>query len=63
MVSIVGVLASAALLYRFRGYAGYDRMLAAEHGEHLTRLQYQMAGPRATWIVAAGAFFRVTPRI
>lgn len=61
LVSIAGVLASAALLYRFPGYAGYDRMLAAKYPEHLARLQHHLARPRAIWFVAAWAFFPVTP--
>jgi uncharacterized membrane protein YdjX (TVP38/TMEM64 family) len=61
MVSMLGIVASATMLYRFPGFAGYDTRLAARYPEQLARLQEQLRKPRAQWFVAAWAFFPAVP--
>jgi len=61
LVSMLGIVASATLLYRFPGFAGYDALLAARYPEKLARLQGTLVKPRATWFVALWAFFPGVP--
>jgi uncharacterized membrane protein YdjX (TVP38/TMEM64 family) len=61
VISMVGIVASATLLYRFPGFAGYDSRLAAKYPEQLGRLQEQLRKPRAMWFVAAWSFFPAVP--
>jgi uncharacterized membrane protein YdjX (TVP38/TMEM64 family) len=61
LVTMVGILLSAALLYRFPGFAGYDELLAAKHPEKLEKLRHQLAKPWAMWLVAGWAFFPAVP--
>lgn len=61
IVSMAGIVTSAALLYRFPGFAGYDSRLAARYPEQLARLQVHLRGPLALWFVAAWAFFPAVP--
>ena len=61
LVSMAGIVTSAALLYRFPGFAGYDSHLAAKYPEQLERLQTHLRKPRAQWFVAAWAFLPVVP--
>ena len=56
VVSMLGIVASATLLYRFPGFAGYDSLLAERHPEKLAMLQRRLAGPGAMWLVAAWSF-------
>jgi uncharacterized membrane protein YdjX (TVP38/TMEM64 family) len=61
IISMAGIIVSAALLYRFPGYAGYDRRLAARYPEQLARLQVHLTRPRAQWFVALWAFLPIVP--
>lgn len=61
LISMAGIVTSAALLYRFPGFAGYDTRLAAKYPEQLERLQAHLRKPRAQWFVAAWAFFPAVP--
>lgn len=61
LVSMAGIVASATLLYRFPGFAGYDSMLAAKYPEQLGRLQRNLVKPGAVWLVAAWSFFPAVP--
>lgn len=61
VLSMTGILLSAALLYRFPGYAGYDAVLARKYPRQLERLQVELAKPRAIWFVAGWAFFPAVP--
>jgi uncharacterized membrane protein YdjX (TVP38/TMEM64 family) len=61
LISMLGICCSAALLYRFPGFAGYDSRLAARYPEQLARLQDQLGKPRAQWFVALWAFFPAVP--
>jgi uncharacterized membrane protein YdjX (TVP38/TMEM64 family) len=61
LVSMAGIITSAALLYRFPGFAGYDSRLAARYPEKLERLQAHLRLPRAQWFVALWAFFPAVP--
>ena len=58
VISMIGIVVSATLLYRFPGFAGYDKMLAERYPHRLARLQVHLAKPRAMWFVALWA---VTP--
>ncbi len=61
VVSMLGIVASATLLYRFPGFAGYDRMLQARYPEKLERLRGRLTSPWAVWFVAGWAFFPAVP--
>ena len=61
MVSMIGIVLSASLLYRFPGFAGYDSLLAARHPERLEKIRARLAGPGAMWFVALWAFAPFTP--
>lgn len=61
LVSMAGIITSAALLYRFPGFAGYDSRLQARYPEKLEALQVHLRKPRAQWFVAAWAFFPAVP--
>lgn len=61
VVSMVGIVASATLLYRFPAFAGYDSMLAERYPEKLAMLRTRLAGPGAMWFVAAWSFAPVVP--
>lgn len=61
VISMLGIVGSATLLYRFPGFAGYDTVLAGRYPEKLTHLRTQLAKPGAMWFVAAWAFFPVVP--
>lgn len=60
-LSMTGILLSAALLYRFPGYAGYDVRLAQRYPAQLARLQGELVKPRAVWLVAGWAVFPLVP--
>lgn len=60
-VSMLGIVFSASLLYRFPGFAGYDKMLAERHPEQLARVRTKLEGPWAMWFVALWAFFPAVP--
>ncbi len=61
VVSMLGIAGSATLLYRFPGFAGYDRMLEAKYPARLARVRSRLEGPGAMWFVAGWAFFPVVP--
>lgn len=61
VVSMLGIVGSATLLYRFPGFAGYDSLLAARHPEKLDHLRTRLSGPGAMWFVALWAFLPVVP--
>lgn len=61
LVSMAGIVASATLLYRFPGFAGYDSRLATRYPEQLEWLQLHLRKPRAQWFVALWAFFPAVP--
>lgn len=61
VVSMLGIVGSATLLYRFPGFAGYDSLLAERHPEKLAHLRTRLAGPGAMWFVALWAFAPVVP--
>jgi uncharacterized membrane protein YdjX (TVP38/TMEM64 family) len=61
IVSMVGIIVSASLLYRFPGFAGYDRVLAEKYPAKLQHLREKLGRPGAIWFVAAWAFFPVVP--
>ena len=61
LISMAGIVLSAALLYHFPGFAGYDKKLAAKYPTQLARLQVHLVKPRAQWFVAAWAFLPVVP--
>jgi uncharacterized membrane protein YdjX (TVP38/TMEM64 family) len=60
-VSMAGIICSATLLYRFPGFAGYDKKLAARYPDQLELLQGHLKKPRAVWIVALWSFFPAVP--
>lgn len=47
LVSMLGIVASATLLYRFPGFAGYDSLLEAKYPAQLARLQVHALPPDA----------------
>lgn len=61
LVSMAGIVFSAAFLYRFPGYAGYDVKLAARYPAQLARLQEHLQKPRAVAFVTLWAFFPAVP--
>ena len=61
VVTMAGIVLSAALLYRFPGFAGYDQVLAAKYPKQLERLQRELVRPRAIWLVAGWAAFPLVP--
>jgi uncharacterized membrane protein YdjX (TVP38/TMEM64 family) len=61
LVSMAGIVTSAALLYRFPGFAGYDERLASRYPEQLNRLRFHLRKPWAMWFVAGWAFFPAVP--
>lgn len=61
VISMLGIVGSATLLYRFPGFAGYDSVLAERYPDKLAHLREQLAKPGAIWFVAAWAFFPVVP--
>jgi uncharacterized membrane protein YdjX (TVP38/TMEM64 family) len=61
LVSMVGIILSATLLYRFPGYGGYDAWLEARHPERLAKLRVHLVKPRAQWFVALWALTPVVP--
>jgi len=61
VISMLGIVGSASLLYRFPGFAGYDRVLEAKYPEKLARVRARLEGPGAMWFVAGWAFFPVVP--
>ena len=61
IISMVGIILSAALLYHFPGFAGYDKKLETKYPEKLARLQVHLTKPRAQWFVALWAFLPVVP--
>jgi len=61
VVSMLGIVLSATLLYRFPGYGGYDVWLESKHPERLAKLRGHLVKPRAKWFVALWAFFPAVP--
>ncbi len=61
VISMLGIVCSATLLYRFPGFAGYDSLLAERYPEKLAHLRENLAKPGAIWFVAAWAFFPAVP--
>lgn len=61
VVSMVGIVLSATLLYRFPGYGGYDAWLEDKHPDAIARLRVHLVKPRAQWFVALWAVTPVVP--
>ncbi|MDH5589529.1 MAG: VTT domain-containing protein [Gemmatimonadota bacterium] len=61
LVSMVGIVVSATILYHFPGYAGYDRWIEAKHPERVAELRIHLGEPRAQWFVALWAITPVVP--
>ncbi|HKJ02735.1 MAG TPA: VTT domain-containing protein, partial [Longimicrobiales bacterium] len=61
VVSMVGIVLSATLLYRFPGYGGYDAWLESKHPERIADLSVHLVKPRAQWFVALWAVTPVVP--
>jgi len=61
LVSMLGIVLSATLLYRFPGYGGYDAWLEGKHPERIARLRVHLVKPRAQWFVALWAVTPVVP--
>lgn len=61
LVSMAGIVFSAAFLYRFPGFAGYDEKLAARYPAQLAKLQGHLQKPRAVLFVTLWAFFPAVP--
>ena len=61
VVSMLGIVLSATLLYRFPGYGGYDAWLESKHPEQIARLRVHLVKPRAQWFVALWAVTPVVP--
>lgn len=61
LVSMLGIVVSATLLYRFPGWAGYDAWLERRHPERIARLREHLVKPRAQWWVALWAVTPVVP--
>lgn len=61
LVSMVGIVISATLLYRFPGWGGYDAWLERRYPERITRLREHLVKPRAQWWVALWAVTPVVP--
>lgn len=61
VVSMAGIVLTAAVLYRFPGFAGYDARLASRYPDHLARLRVHLLKPWAPAIVALWAFLPVVP--
>lgn len=61
VVSMIGIIATAALLFHFPAFAGYDTKLAATYPGQLARLHVHLTRPLAMWFVALWAFLPVVP--
>lgn len=61
IVSMLGIVVSATLLYRFPGYGGYDTWLESKHPQWIARLRVHLVKPRAQWFVALWAVTPVVP--
>ena len=61
LVSMAGIVLSAALLYRFPGYGGYDAWLESKHPERIAKLRSHLVKPRSQWFVALWALTPVVP--
>ena len=61
VVSMVGIVVSATLLYRFPGYGGYDAWLESKHPERIAQLRTHLVKPRAQWFVTLWAVTPVVP--
>jgi uncharacterized membrane protein YdjX (TVP38/TMEM64 family) len=61
LVSMLGIVLSATLLYLFPGYGGYDDWLESKHPERITQLRLHLVKPRAQWFVALWAVTPIVP--
>jgi uncharacterized membrane protein YdjX (TVP38/TMEM64 family) len=61
VVSMLGIVLSATILYRFPGFGGYDEWLETKHPEQIAKLRVHLVKPRAQWFVALWAVTPVVP--
>ena len=61
VISIVGIVVGAFLVYSFPSFGGYDKLLEEKYPEKIAGLKKKMHGKYAFWIVAGWSFFPLVP--
>lgn len=61
LISALGVVVGAFLVYSFPSFGSYDEYLEGKYPEKIALLKEKMQGKFAFWIVAGWAFFPLVP--
>ncbi|WP_330925592.1 TVP38/TMEM64 family protein [Candidatus Sororendozoicomonas aggregata] len=61
MVSILGIMAGALLLYSFPSFGGYDIYLESKYPRQIHKIRKKMASPYAYWFIAGWSSFPLVP--
>ena len=61
IISMIGIVVGASLIYSFPSFGGYDRLLEEKYPEKIAGLKQKMHGRFAFWIVTGWSFFPLVP--
>ena len=61
LVSIVGVVLSASVIYSMPGLGRYDELLERKYPEKIVRVRAHLVKPYSFWFVAGWSFFPLVP--
>jgi uncharacterized membrane protein YdjX (TVP38/TMEM64 family) len=61
LVSYLGIIAGATLVYFMPGFGSYDEYLEERYPTQIARVKEKMQGPYAFWIVVGWSFFPLVP--
>ena len=61
LVSLIGILSSAVILYYFSSYFGFDKYFKKKFPEKIDKIQGQMNSPKAFGLIVAWAAFPFVP--
>ncbi len=61
VISMVGIVMSATVIYLLPGVGGYDDLLERKYPEKIARVKTLLVKPHAFWVVVGWSFFPFVP--
>ena len=61
LVSIMGIVLSASVIYSMPGLGRYDELLEQKYPEKIVKVRGHLVKPYAFWVVVAWSFFPLVP--